>query len=238
MDHYLGGYYLVEGLPRPPQLSEFLPPMLWTISSCICSVYPDAWSLAWVKAAPAERDAVRTRLGLDADGFRTLQARVEGAFEAERFGWPNVWLERASAEEFYRQYLAAVPLVRLLAVALPAVYLDRFLEQHAPAPGFGACGLYQLLSRRVKSADSATTLGYEILGVEEGGSCHSFLCNYLEVPYRQVLQIPFNDQGLIDDYDDAVRAADYTNLPSTGSEPVPWYPWLIAEYALPPNEER
>lgn len=128
--------------------------------------------------------------------------------------------------------------IRLLAVALPAAYLDGFLQHGAPAPGIGACGLYQLLSRRIKLADSATQLGYEILGVEEGGSCHSFLCNYLEVPYRQDLQIPFNDHGLISEYDDAVRAADYTNLPSTGSEPVPWYPWLIVEYTLPPNEER
>ena len=238
MDHYFGGYYLVEGLPRPPQLSQFLPPMLWTISSCFCSVYPDTLALSWVNTAPEDRDAVCARLGLTAASFRTLQAQLDSAFEAERFGWPNVWLDRASAEWFYRQYLAAVPHIRLLAVALPAAYLDGFLQHGAPAPGIGACGLYQLLSRRIKLADSATQLGYEILGVEEGGSCHSFLCNYLEVPYRQDLQIPFNDHGLISEYDDAVRAADYTNLPSTGSEPVPWYPWLIVEYTLPPNEER
>jgi hypothetical protein len=238
MDHYLGGYYLVEGLPRPSQLSDFLPPMLWTTSSCFCTIYPDTWSLSWVNAAPEELDAMCMRLELDAAGFRTLQVQVDGAFEAERFGWPNVWLERASAEEFYRQYLAAVPHVRLLAVALPASYLDGFLQHHAPAPGFGACGLYQLLSRRIKLEGTARLLGYEILGVEEGGSCHSFLCNYLEVAYRQKLQIPFNDHGLIDDYADAVHAADYTNHPSTGSEPVPWYPWLIVEYVLPPNDER
>ncbi len=233
MDHYLGGYYLVEGLPRPAQLSHFLPPMLWTISSCLCAVYPDTWALTWGSAAPDERDVVRTRLGLDAAGFRTLQAQVDAAFEAERFGWPNVWLDRVSAEEFYRQYLVAVPDVRLLTVALPAIYLDGFLQRHTPAPGFGACGLYQLLSRRIELAGPAQPLGYEILGVEEGGSCHSFLCNYLEVPYREELQVRFNEYGLIDDYADAVRAADYTNLPTTGAEPVAWYPWLVVEYAFP-----
>lgn len=231
MDHYLGGYYLVEGIPRPPQLSEFLPPMLWTISSCFCTVYPDTWALSWVNAAPEEREAVRRRLGLDATGFRTLQAQVDSAFEAERFGWPNVWLDCASAESFYGQYLAAVPHIRLLAVALPDVYLDGFLQHHALAPELGASGLYQLLSRRIELADFGRVLGYEILGVEEGGSCHSFLCNYLEVPYRQELGIRFNDHGLIADYADAARAADYTNLPTTGAEPVPWYPWLVVEYA-------
>lgn len=233
MDHYLGGYYLVEGLPRPAQLSHFLPATLWTISSCLCKVYPDTWALSWVTATPVDYDAARTRLGLDAASLRTLQGRVDTAFEAERFGWPNVWLDRASAEEFYHQYLAAVPDVRLLAVALPAAFLDGFLQQHTPLPGFGACGLYQLLHRRIKLVDPGQLLGYEILGVEQGGSCHSFLCNYLEVPYRQELQVCFNEHGLIDDYADAVRAAGYTNLPTTGAEPVPWCPWLVVEYALP-----
>ncbi len=233
MSHYLGGYYLVEGLPRPSQLSQFLPPTLWTISSCFCSVYPDTWALSWVSAGREDREAVRARLGLDDDGFGVLQAQVDAAFEAERFGWPNVWLDRASAEAFYRQYLVALPHMRLLAVVLPAAYLDEFLQHHTPAPGFGACGLYQLLSRRLSPPGPTQTLGYEILGVEEGGSCHSFLCNYLEVPYRHELGVRFNDYGLINDYADAVRATNYTNLPSTGSEPVPWYPWLILEYELP-----
>lgn len=173
------------------------------------------------------------RLGLTAASFHTLQVQVDSAFEAERFGWPNVWLDRASAEWFYRHYLAAVPHIRLLAAALPAAYVDGFLQHHAPAPGFGASGLYQLISRRIELADSGRVLGYEILGVEEGGSCHSFLCNYLEVPYRQELEVRFNDHGLIDDYSVAVHATDYTNLATTGAEPVPWYPWLVVEYALP-----
>lgn len=233
MDHYLGGYYLVEGLARPPQLSDFLPPMLWTVSSCFCTVYPHTWALSWVTSAVEDRDAMRMRLGLDAAGFRRLQAEVDADFAAERFGWPNVWLDRASAEEFYRRYLAAVPHVRLLAVALPAVYLDGFLQEHAPAPGFGAAGLYQLLSRRIELTGPAQPLGYEILGVEEGGGCHSFLCNYLEAPYREELRVRFNEHGLVADYADATRAATYTNLPTTGAEPVPWYPWLVVEYALP-----
>jgi hypothetical protein len=88
------------------------------------------------------------------------------------------------------------------------------------------------LSRRIKvagSAVSASARGYEILGAEVGGSFHSFLCNYLEVPYQQQLQVRFNDYGLIADYADAVRAAEFTNLPTTGAEPVPWYPWVVIE---------
>ena len=65
MDYYLAGYYLVEGLPRPPQMAPFLPPMLWTISSCLCAIYPDSWALSWVTHTPVDRAAMQARLGLD-----------------------------------------------------------------------------------------------------------------------------------------------------------------------------
>ena len=229
MDYYLAGYYLVEGLPRPPQMAPFLPPMLWTISSCLCAIYPDSWALSWVTHTPVDRAAMQARLGLDTEAFRALQAEMDAAFDQQRFGWPNVWLDRPAAEQFQRQHLTAIPHVKLLAIALPAPYLDPCLRDSTPTPGSGACGLYQMLSRRIKLTDQTGALGYESLGVEVGGSFHSFLCNYLEVPYQQELHVHFNDYGLIAGYADAVRAADYTNLATTGAEPVPWYPWLVVE---------
>jgi hypothetical protein len=232
MDYYLAGYYLVDGLPRPSQMASFLPAMLWSISSCLCAIYPDTWALSWVTQTPVDRSAMQAHLGLDAEDFGTLQAQTDAAFEQQYFGWPNVWLERAAAEQFQRQYLAAFPQVKLLSLALPAAYLEDFLRSSTPAPGQGVAGPHQMLSRRIKvagSAANASARGYEILGAEVGGSFHSFLCNYLEVPYQQQLQVRFNDYGLIADYADAVRAAEFTNLPTTGAEPVPWYPWVLIE---------
>ena len=78
---------------------------------------------------------------------------MDAAFDQQRFGWPNVWLDRPAAEQFQRQYLTAVPHVKLLAIALPAPYLDPCLRAVTPTPGSGECGLYQMLSRRIKLTD-------------------------------------------------------------------------------------
>jgi hypothetical protein len=66
-------------------------------------------------------------------------------------------------------------------------------------------------------------LGYEY------GELHSFICNGLEREYA-VLGIQLNRCGLLDGLTDAERAAEFTNLESTGAEPVPWDAWRIDEY--------
>ncbi len=119
----------------------------------------------------------------------------------------------------------------MLAIALPAPYLEAFLTEAAPEPSYGPQGLYQMLLQQQKLSDTEQSLGFEILGAEFGGVSHSFLCNHLETAYQQQLNLNLNEHGLLASYDDAQRAAEFTNLDTTGAEPVPWYPWLVVEYA-------
>lgn len=143
-----------------------------------------------------------------------------------------MWLDLASAQHYYQHYLLAIPRIKLLAIALPAPYLDAFLSEAVPEPGYGPHGLYQMLVQRQKLPKSERVLGFEILGAEYGGASHSFLCNHLETAYQQQLNLRLNDHGLLASYDEARRAADFTNLDTTGAEPVPWYPWLVVDYTL------
>jgi hypothetical protein len=97
MDYYLGGYYLVEGCPRPDYMAAFLPPTIWSISGCVCSIYPDIWALPWVRSTHYDRPKIQQRLGLTAPAFQAMQTWVDQAFTEQRFGWPNIWLDYPSA---------------------------------------------------------------------------------------------------------------------------------------------
>ncbi len=55
------------------------------------------------------------------------------------------------------------------------------------------------------------------------------MCNSLETDYSTKLNISFNRNGLIDNFEDAEKAADFTNSPEVGAEPVLWQPWAIIE---------
>ena len=68
----------------------------------VAAIYPDSSALSWVTHTPVDRAAMQTRLGLDTEAFRALQAEMDAAFDQQRFGWPNVWLDRPAAEQFLR----------------------------------------------------------------------------------------------------------------------------------------
>jgi hypothetical protein len=234
MDYYLGGYYLVEGLPRPPQMASFLPEVLWTVSACICNVYPDAWAFPWVNTDPDRQAEEQARLGLSDTDYGHMQAWVNTTFNEQRFGWPNVWLDLASARQYYHHYLRSIVGIKLLAIALPAPYLEDALAASAPKPGMGEDGVHQMLQlrRTLTEPEAEHARGFEVLGIDLGGTFHTFLCNYLEVPYRDELGLTFNHNGLLASLADAQRASEYTNLDSTAAEPVSWHPWLVVEYSL------
>jgi hypothetical protein len=204
--------------------------MMWSISNCISPIYPDAWALPWASNTEEKLLSAQTRLGLTNAEFKEMQDWVNTAFNEERFGWPNVWLNVDDAQEYYRRYLQSIPQIKLLAIGISASYLDECLEAVRPVPGIGQTGLYLLLLKPQKLS-IGKALGYELLNVEHGSANHSFLCNHLEADYQQ-MNLTFNEHGLLTHYDDARRAEEFTNLETTAAEPGPWFPWLILERPL------
>jgi hypothetical protein len=232
MNYYLGGYYLVEGISRPSYSSTFLPSTIWSISDCISPIYPNSWGLPWVSTTEEEELlATQARLGLTNAEFKEMQDSLNTAFNEERFGWPNVWLNLSDAQEYYRRYLQAIPHIKLLAIGVSTPYFDECLEAAEPDPGMSQAGLYLRLREPQKLANLDHALGFELLNVDVGNIGHSFLCNHLEKEYQK-MGLTFNEHGLLAKYDDAKQAEEFTNLDTTGAEPGPWFPWLIVEYSL------
>jgi hypothetical protein len=231
MNYYLGGYYLVEGISRPSNSSTFLPSTIWSISDCISPIYPNSWGLPWLSTTKEEVLAIQTRLGLTNAEFKEMQDWLNTAFNEERFGWPNVWLNLNDAQEYYRRYLQAIPQIKLLSIWIPSHDFDECLEAAEPDPGMGQAGLYLRLREPQKLTNLDHALGFELLNVEVGNIGHSFLCNHLEKEYQK-MELTFNEHGLLAKYDDAKRAEEFTNLNTTGAEPGPWFPWLILEHSL------
>lgn len=237
MEHIIGGYYLIDGRPHPPWIDvPGFPQTFWSISSCLAPSYPSPALLSWVTATADERAEIQAALQLSADAFTQLMDAMDRAFDDQIVGWPNVWLDVSAARAFAQRYLAHIPTVKLLGIAIPEPAYDQALAAHAPQhTQEGADGVTLMLRRRHRLDADAVLRGYEILGSERGGSFHSFVCNGLETAYTTELHIPLNPHGLIATYADAERASAYTSLATTGAEPVPWLPWLIFELPLGPG---
>lgn len=232
MDFFVGGYFLVQGFQSADWMKNktLLPAKFWTVSNCICEIYPDTWIFSWASNSANDYQKI---LKLEEEGFKSLQAWADELMTKDELGWPNVFLNITTAKQFYVQYLRHLPDIELLSIALSEPYLIEFIEENKSGPGIGEGGVYKKLQQRQLLENSAIARGFEILGDEYGGQFHSFVCNSLETDYKERLNISLNQNGLIDSYEDAIKAANYTNLDEVGAEPVLWQPWLISEYPLP-----
>jgi hypothetical protein len=116
----------------------------------------------------------------------------------------------------------------LLGIALAGPRLERFLTDATPFKAQDEPGVFKATSARRAPPGDGSQRGFEVLGYEYG-AFHSFICNGLEREYA-LLGMQLNKCGLFDGLADAERAAEFTNLESTGAEPVPWDAWRIDEY--------
>jgi hypothetical protein len=224
------GYLILSDAPPPPSERRHLPSRIVTASTCIADSYPDVWALPWVSATPEELRAEQTTRGLDASEVAAIRAWVAEAEERGDFGPPNVFLSLAAAREFARRFLAGVENRRLVGLSLAADIAATFLREVSPSRGYGEIGMWTAVSRDRRLESLADPLGFDVLGVEQGGSLHTYSCNDLVDDYSRRLGVTFNRHGLIDDYRKAVAAAAYTMQDDVGAEPVPWYPFRLYEY--------
>lgn len=232
MDFFVGGHFLVQAYQSAAwsERKTMLPAKFWTVSKCICEVYPDDWIFSWTTKSSRSPKNYQEILNLDDDAFRSLQAWADEMFSKEQLGWPHVFLHRETARRFYLQYLKHLPDIKLFSIALPEAYWTEFIEENRPTPGMGEGGVYRKLLQKQPLESHAFRRGFEILGDNWGGQFHSFVCNSFEQEYEQRLNISLNQYGLIDRYEDAVRATDHTNRDEVPAEPALWQPWLISEY--------
>ena len=223
-NYFLGGYYLVEGSPPQSWMNRsLLPTKLYSISTHISEHHPYLSLLTWVDEPP---ENYRLKLGLDLNQFAALQIKADRWFDREQYGWAGVWIDPDIAREFALDYLSHIENLKLIAIALESSYRNEFLIDYNPKLG---------VDRILRSGQTIELnrgfLGYEILGDDRGSFC-SFICNHLETDLKQKLGIRLNRYGLIEQYDLAIQATDYINLPETGAEPLLWQPWAIIELEI------
>src|SRR5687767_8532650 len=99
MDFFVGGYFLVQGVQSADwrKNKTLLPVKFWTVCKCLCETYPDTWIFSWTSKFPNDYPEI---LRLDEEGFKSLQAWADEMFRKDQLGWPNVFMNIATARQF------------------------------------------------------------------------------------------------------------------------------------------
>lgn len=223
------GFFLIKEAVPPPRDPQFLPPRIITASECIGDVYPGFWAIKSAETPPEELAKVREELKLTESEFEDLRSWVDLSLASSDLGWPNVFLNLRAAREFKRRFMNAVPGVHLVGLVIAT---DDAEEVMSDPSYYGPSGMLEIISRQLPPEKAGVFLGFDVLGVEYGGSLHTFSCNGLERDYVVKFGITFNAHGLIADQDQALAAAEYTNRDETAAEPVPWFAVKLYEFDL------
>jgi hypothetical protein len=227
------GFLLLKPVPRPEWLSkDLLPEHIVSSSTCICPQFPGSYAISWCSDSAESRSSEFDRIGLKSDAREHATQWATAEF-GKSFGWPGIFYTLDAALDVRSRFFPDGDLV-VIALGLPVRYRDAFVSQATPPPpdpGFapqGKSGYLEVIEKNGAVSPAAVVLGYEPVNVIFGQMDHSWLCNHLEQYAAENLRIKPSPTGLIDSLGDAARCCEAIARPDVGSEPGPWFPWLLA----------
>ncbi len=227
------GYYVVRVVEAPSGLRRgALSEQILTLSSCITEFFPDTWALDWVTCSEEDRFDAAAQLGIRGRALPTFARQMTEAFDASQLGWPNVWLSLDAARQAARDFLPPDAGV-LVGLGLPLDLVDGVLAAAEPKPGEGRIGLYSALSQRLPLDPAGEPIGWEILGLERGGTYHSWLCNSLHVHIPPSIgEAASGAFGTIASEQHARDILATIARDPSIAEPVPWFLGRLFRYSL------
>ena len=220
-----GGYYVVKPVSRPEVFSTLLPRNILTLSSCIAEIAPDFWAVEGYKYTEEKRTAEAFKFGIPA----SLVPEMTKWVTAETHYWQPIGFSSAIATQEFRSRFITDPDIVVVGIGLHISRLSSFRNQLDQDINHGY-GLLERIEENTMLAAGGHVLGFEPLGYE-GAHFHSWLCNDVPDDAHNRFGIRPNDQGFINEFEDAVRVVEY--MKETGAEPAIWEPWLVVQY---PND--
>ncbi len=223
MSYYLGGYYLVR--PRPLDFGSRRSGIVSTASDCINDNLVNSWSYSWTRGINKETKEAKKQFGLDDDKISEIRKWVDSSHDLKRLGWINVFADIESAQEYRRTFFAHLGDINLFGMYFDEREAIDLVEEFKPrSENVGEIGLYQTLSKQIiESKDGESLIGYDLVGIEDGGDFHSFHCHDIGDELSEKFGLSLNHFGLFDDSDNWKAVLDYLNDEENGCEPVPWF---------------
>lgn len=239
----VAGYFVARPSARYEGLSDpdLVPTLLLSASDCFGRLLPQSWCYGWTS---------------DPLSAATYEAAAEWGIAAERVPRVIELIGSADSQHAYpfctcRTLDAARGLFEvmgsraddlcIIGVALPRRDVAAFCEAARPPPqqpGFSPVSTgpwREILAEGRSPAEGGEVLGFEPVEYYPGTSnlgC-SWMCGHMVRSVCDALGVRTNRHGLLEDVEDASRAAAHISaLAAEGkAEPGPWFPWQIVRYA-------
>lgn len=223
--YYLGGYFLIKNklFEWSPETDE----IVQTCSGCINTKVFGYW--CWSPANDRLTEEEKTDLGLDAEIIREIQAWTVKKFNEGKIKWGDVFSDLETIQEFKNLFFANRDDLYIQAIYLSESDTQSLIADfdHEEMKG-GRFTIWENLSEKIREVPKSAEelLGYDLIGVDTGGSFHSFHCHGIGNELAGRFGLTLNQHGLFSHIPDPQAITTYLN---SGTAPVEHVPWYIAK---------
>ncbi|PSR55901.1 hypothetical protein AHMF7605_21545 [Adhaeribacter arboris] len=231
MKYYLAGFYLI--IANPLEYDSFNRPEILTASSCFNCHLLDDFSRAWTSNEEDVQKAIDA-FEIAAATISRIQDWTSQKDAAGMLGYENVFNTLESATNYQQKFFSHLDKVKLLGLYLPDSQADKLIKEcnvetfkeaneAFKDANLEEGGILQLLEKKELETNEGRAIGYDLIGVEVGGSFHTFHCHSLAKYLEKEFKIQVNEYGLIETDSKWQELVAYMNDKNSPAEPVPWY---------------
>jgi hypothetical protein len=222
MKYYLGGYYLIKPKRRTTASKGENP--IYSCSDCINDNLVDAWSYSWTTENDKYVVEAKETFKLSDKDIAAIRAWVDNKHNENKLGWLNVFTDLPTAIEYQSTFFQHQTDIQLLALYFDEQERNALLDEFRPQKtGYGEIGLSITLLKGIEENPEEKVLGFDYIGIEDGGDFHSFHCHDLGPKLSSKFHLTLNNLGLFEDCNNSDQVLDYLNDEKNGCEPVPWF---------------
>lgn len=230
--YYLGGYYLTK--LRPKSYGAETGSLIYTCSECINDHILDTWSYSWTTDNNKELDETKKNYQFSDNQIDEIRNWVDNKFNDNKIGFLNVFTDLETALEYKNKFFSHLSDIKIFALYFDTNERTDIIEEFKPQSAEnGEIGLRLTLLKELEEQENEELLGYDYIGIEIGGSFHSFHCHDIGNELSDTFNLTINKYGLFDSAKNSKQVLDYLNNEENGCEPVPWY---LAKTKLVTNE--
>jgi hypothetical protein len=220
--YYLGGYFLIR-----TKLFGWSPDtngIVQTCSSCINTSIFDYW--CWSPANDRLTEEEKTSLGVDAEKIREIQSWTVNKSNKGELRWGDVFSNLETVLEFKNLFFANQEDLYIQAIYLSEPDAQSIITDfdYEEVNG-GRFSIWHILNDKIREVPNSAEeiLGYDLIGMDIGGSFHSFHCHGIGNELAGRFGLTMNRHGLFSQIPDPQAIRSYLNSGTAPVEDVPWY---------------
>lgn len=220
--YYLGGYYLT--ILKPKTYGDDKGSLIYTCSECINENIVDDWSYSWTTGNNRKINEVKNKYQFSDTQIEDIRNWVDNKHNENKLGWLNMFTDLETALEYKNNFFPHIHDIKVMALYFDETERKDILQEFKPqSEKNGEIELRLTLLKEIEENDKEKFLGYDYIGIEMGGSFHTFHCHGIGEELSDKFDLTLNKLGLFDSDINSKQVLDYLNDESNGHEPVPWH---------------